>query len=104
LALTGNLDQFSRDVATARGLGNRALDVLDGEFGKTPFIAGDAYTIADISIFAYSHVAADAEFDLSHRRNLTKWFDRIRRQPGFRGEVLPYSIDHYSSQKLPFAV
>jgi glutathione S-transferase len=102
--LTGKLGQFSRDVATAQALGNRALDVLDGELGKRPFIAGDTYTIADISIFAYSHVAADAEFDLSARRNLTEWFDRVRHQPGFMGEVLPYSIDPYSIQKLPFAV
>jgi glutathione S-transferase len=102
--LTGKLGQFSRDVATAQALGNRALDVLDGEFGKRPFIAGDTYTIADISIFAYSQVAADAEFDLSARRNLTEWFDRVRHQPGFMGEVFPYSIDPYSSQKLTFAV
>jgi glutathione S-transferase len=77
--LTGKLDQFARDVATARALGNRALDVLDGELGKRPFITGDTYTIADISIFAYSHVAADANFDLSARPNLTTWFDRVRR-------------------------
>jgi glutathione S-transferase len=104
--LTGKLGQFSRDVATAQALGNRALDVLDGELGKRPFIAGDTYTIADISIFAHSHVTADAEFDLSARRNLTEWFDRVRHQPGFMGEVLPYSIDRYSSQNylLPFAV
>jgi glutathione S-transferase len=102
--LTGKLDQFARDVATAQALGNRALDVLDGELGKRPFIAGDMYTIADISIFAYSHVAADAKFDLSARPNLTTWFDRVSRQPGFRGEVFPYSIDPHSGQKLPFAM
>ncbi|HEY2527123.1 MAG TPA: glutathione S-transferase family protein [Xanthobacteraceae bacterium] len=101
--LTGKLDQFSQDVGTAQVLGKRALDVLDTELGKTPFIAGDAYTIADISIFAYSHVASDAKFDLSQLRNLTKWFERVRQQPGFMGEVFAYSIDPYSSQKLPFA-
>jgi glutathione S-transferase len=31
-------------------LGNRALDALNGELGERPFIAGDAYTIADMSI------------------------------------------------------
>ena len=102
--LTGKLGEFAREVATARALGNRALDVLDGELGKRPFIAGDSYTIADISIFAYSHVAADAEFDLSARANLTAWFDRVRAEPGFKGEVVPYSTDPYSAQKLPFAV
>jgi glutathione S-transferase len=102
--LTGKLDQFARDVATARALGNRALDVLDGEFTKRSFIAGDTYTIADVSIFAYTHVAGDAEFDVSARENLTAWFDRVRRQPGFMGEIFPYSIDPYSRQRLPFAV
>ena len=101
---TGKLDQFARDVATAQAVGNRALDVLDGELGKRPFIAGNTYTIADISIFAYSHVASDAKFDLSARPNLTTWFDRVRGQPGFRGEVFPYSIDPQSGQKQPFAM
>jgi glutathione S-transferase len=85
-------------------LGNRALDALNGELGERPFIAGDAYTIADMSIFAYSHLAADAEFDLAARANLAEWFDRVRRQPGFKGEVVPYSDDPHSSLKLPFAV
>jgi glutathione S-transferase len=102
--LTGKLDQFAGDVATARALGDRALDVLDGEFGKRPFIAGDIYTIADMSIFAYSHVAADAKFDPSRRKNLTAWFGRVRSQPGFMGQVHPYSSDPHSSQKLPFAM
>jgi glutathione S-transferase len=102
--LTGKLDRFAHEVATARALGNRALDVLDGELAKRPFIAGDAYTIADMSIFAYSHVAADANFDLSPRKNLCAWFDRVRRQPGFAAEVIPYSADPSSSQMLPFAV
>jgi glutathione S-transferase len=60
--------------------------------------------IADISVFAYSHVAADAEFDLSARANLTEWFDRVGAEPGFRSEVVPYSTDPYSNQKLPLAV
>ena len=102
--LTGKLAEFAPEIATAQALGNRALDVLDREPGKRRFIAGDSYTIADISIFAYSHVAADAEFDLSARSNLTEWFDRVRAEPGFKGEVVPYSTDACSTQKLPFAV
>ena len=102
--LTGKLGEFAPEIATAQALGNRTLDVLDGELGKKPFIAGDSYTIADISIFAYSHVAADAEFDLSARSNLTEWFDRVRAAPGFKGEVISYSSDPYSTRKLPFAV
>jgi glutathione S-transferase len=102
--LTDKLDQFSHEVGTARKLGDRALDVLDSEFGKRPFIAGDTYTVADISVFAYSHVATDAGFEVSQRKNLQGWFERVRTQPGFAGTVVPYSTDPFSSGKLPFAV
>jgi glutathione S-transferase len=102
--LTGKLDQFAREVPTAQALGNRALDLLDGELARRPFIAGDRYTIADMSIFAYSHVATDARFDFFGRRNLLAWFDRVKDQPGFKGEVISYSSDPHSGQKLPFAV
>jgi glutathione S-transferase len=102
--LTKKLERFDRDVVTARALGNRALDLLEGEFAKRPFVAGDTYSIADMSIFAYSHVAAEANFDLTARKNLAAWFDRVRRQPGFAGEVVPYSADPFSSEMLPFAV
>jgi glutathione S-transferase len=102
--LTGKLDQFAREVPTARVLGNRTLDVLDRELGQRPFIAGDGYTIADMSLFAYTHVGGDAGFDFSQRKNLVAWFDRIRHQPGFAGEVIPYSNDPYSGRSLPFAV
>jgi glutathione S-transferase len=102
--LTDKLDQFSQEVGTARKLGDRVLDVLDSEFGKRPFIAGGTYTIADMSVFAYSHVAADGGFEVSRRKNLQGWFERVRTQPGFTGTVVPYSSDPFSHRKLPFAV
>ncbi len=102
--MTGKLDQFAGQVPTARTLGNRALDVLDGELGLRPFIAGERYTIADISLFAYSHVVGDAGFDTSQRKNLTAWLDRVRHQPGFAGKVIPYAADPHSGRPLPFAV
>jgi glutathione S-transferase len=102
--LTGKLDQFSQDVGTARRLGNRALDVVDGELSKRPFISGNSYTIADMSVFAYAHVASEAGFDLSRRSHLQAWFERVRSQEGYSGTVIPYSSDPSSDQKLPFAV
>src|SRR5262245_383343 len=100
---TGKLDQFASDVPAARVLGDRALDILDGELAKRPFIAGDRYTIADMSLFAYSHVAAEAGFNVAARKSLGPWFDRIRAEPGFQGEVIPYSADPDSRRMLPFA-
>jgi glutathione S-transferase len=99
--LTTKLDQFSQEVPTARRLGDRSLDILDKELSKRPFIAGDTYTIADISIFAYTHVAGEGGFDLSHRSNLQKWFTRIQHQPRFSGTVIPYSADPIRAENYP---
>ena len=43
--------------------GYRALDILEDRLGKQRFLAADAYTVADIALFAYTHVAADGGFD-----------------------------------------
>jgi glutathione S-transferase len=102
--LTDKLDQFSHQVATARRLGDRSLDILEQELGKRPFIAGEAYTVADMSVFAYAHVAEDAGFGLPQRPNLQRWLARVRQQPRFGGMVIPYSADPYSGRALPFAV
>jgi glutathione S-transferase len=65
------------------------------------FVAGDAYTIADISLFAYVSRAREAELPLDEHANVLAWIARIEAQPGFLAEVYPYSIDPHSSRELP---
>ena len=79
----------------------KALAALDRELAQRPFIVGDDYTIADISLFAYTHVARDADLPLGNYRNVIAWIDRIRSQPRFLDRVYPYSIDPHSSRELP---
>lgn len=98
--LTGKLDR-QQGVEGRRALGVKTLGVMDRELGERPFLAGEAYTIADISNFAYSHLAGDAGFDLGLYPNLQAWIGRVRSQPGFLAEMFPYSIDPYSVRDLP---
>lgn len=98
--LTGKLDR-QQGVEGRRALGDRILGVMDRELAGRPFLAGEAYTIADMSNFAYSHLAADAGFDLSLYPNVQAWIGRIRAQPGFLAEMHPYSIDPFSVRDLP---
>jgi glutathione S-transferase len=79
----------------------KALAALDRALAQRPFIVGDDYTIADISLFAYTHVANDAELPLGNYRNVIAWIDRVRSQPRFLERVYPYSIDPHSSRELP---
>jgi glutathione S-transferase len=79
----------------------KALAALDRELALRPFIVGDDYTIADISLFAYTHLARDADLPLGNYRNVIAWIDRVRSQPRFLDRVYPYSIDSHSSNELP---
>lgn len=98
--LTGKLER-QQGVEGRRALGDRILGVMDRELAGRPFLAGEAYTIADMSNFAYSHLAADAGFDFDRYPNVQAWIGRIRAQPGFLAEMHPYSIDPYSVRDLP---
>ncbi len=60
-----------------------ALGVMEGELKKSPFFAGDAYSIADIALYAYTHVAAQGRFDLAPFPAINSWFERVRSQPNY---------------------
>lgn len=63
--------------------GYRALGVMQQHLSTRTFFVGERYTIADIALFAYTHVADESGFDLSDYPAVRAWLDRIRAQPGF---------------------
>jgi glutathione S-transferase len=81
-ALTGI--QTSDDLKLAkRDGGRRALEALErGLQGRDWLVAG-RYTIADISLYGYTHVAADAGFDLRAFPAIGAWIARVAAQPGY---------------------
>jgi len=100
--LTGKLEARPPAlVAGKRATAERALAVLDREFARRPFIAGEHYSIADISLFAYAHLAADAGLRTDHFAHFEAWATRVRAQPGFLAEMHPYSIDPFAAAELP---
>jgi glutathione S-transferase len=100
-ALTGKLARRAPDlVAAKRATALGALAVLDAELATRDFIAGDAYSIADISMFAYASRADEAGFVLADYPAFVRWLERVRAQPGHLAEIHPYSIDPHSSREL----
>jgi len=100
--LTGKLARRAPDVVEARRrAGARTLALLDGELATRPFIAGDAYTIADMSLFAYGSRAEEAGLSLQVHPHLRAWIARVEAQPGFLPAMHPYSIDPHSGRELP---
>ncbi len=63
--------------------GNKALGVMDAQLAKSKFLVGDGPTIADISLYAYTHVAHEGGFDLANYSNIKKWMARIEALPNY---------------------
>jgi glutathione S-transferase len=63
--------------------GAAALALLDAHLAQYTFLVGDAFTIADIALYAYTHVADQAGFQLGDYPNLNRWLQAIAKQPGY---------------------
>jgi glutathione S-transferase len=63
--------------------GYKALDVMERTLGNNKYICGDKFNIADIALFAYTHVADEGGFDLGPYVAINGWIDRIKTRPNF---------------------
>jgi glutathione S-transferase len=57
--------------------GHKALAVMEQQLTHTPYLVGDTLTIADIALYAYTHVAHEGGFDLSTYPSIGAWLQRI---------------------------
>jgi len=61
--------------------GNRVLGVMEGRLAASPFFAGPRFSIADIALYAYTHAAEDADYDLAACPAIRSWLDRVADRP-----------------------
>lgn len=66
-----------------RQAGNAALKLMDDHLSKREWFVGDDLSLADICLFAYTHVAGDAEFALERYPHVLEWLERVKRHPRF---------------------
>jgi glutathione S-transferase len=66
-----------------RQAGEAALSLMDEHLRSRDWFVGDAISVADICLFAYTHVAGDAEFDLNLYPSIVRWMERVQSRPGF---------------------
>jgi glutathione S-transferase len=62
--------------------GYQALDVMERHLEGRRYFAGDRYSIADIALYGYTHVAEEGEFDLARYPRIRAWLDRVADLPG----------------------
>jgi glutathione S-transferase len=70
------------EIEAKRGAGYAALEAMERHLTERAFHVGERYTIADISLYAYTHVAAEGGFDLTRYPAIRAWLDRVAEQPG----------------------
>lgn len=79
----GKREAWAEKIADARQKGVAALGVMEQQLAKTPFLTGAAYTVADIALYAYTHVAHEGDYAMDDYPAIRAWLARITSQPGF---------------------
>jgi glutathione S-transferase len=82
IAILGEREQHAAELEGKWRGGNRALDALEGHLDGREWLVGDALSIADVSLYGYTHVAEEGGFDLDPYPAVRAWLDRIAAHPG----------------------
>jgi glutathione S-transferase len=82
LAYSGQPGSFPGDVNASRAAGYEAFAAMERHLTENKWFVADTMTLADIALYAYSHVAHEGGFDLSPYPSVRAWLDRVAGQPG----------------------
>jgi glutathione S-transferase len=77
------LDKKRHLVGEWHEKGNAALAVMETHLARRDWFAGDAYSIADIALYGYTHSAAEGGFDLARYPSVTAWLSRVASTPDY---------------------
>jgi len=78
----GKGEEWAEQLREKRERGYQALAVMEAHLAPRPFFVADRYTIADIALYAYTHVAHEGGFDLTPYPRVRAWLVRVAGQPG----------------------
>jgi len=75
-------DDFADRLDERVAAGYRALDALERHLDGRAWIVGEGMTLADIALYAYTHVADEGGFELDRYPAIGAWLERLAREPG----------------------
>ena len=73
-------DARFQEIPMLHQKGYAALEVMEQHLSNRDFFVGDGYTIADIALYAYTHVAHEGGFDLENYSNVRRWLSTVSTQ------------------------
>jgi glutathione S-transferase len=82
LSYSGRPDEFADRLPERQTAGRRVLAAMDEHLDGRSYLVGDGFTIADISLYAYTHVAPEGGIELEPHAAVRAWLARVASQPG----------------------
>ena len=81
LAYSGRPEKFADRLPERQAAGRRALAAMDEHLAGRNYLVGDRLTLADLALYAYTHVAHEGGFDLAPYRAVGEWLDHVASEP-----------------------
>jgi glutathione S-transferase len=72
-----------REVAAKLEGGYRALEAMERHLDGRAFFVGEGATVADLALYAYTHVAHEGGFEMDRFAAIAAWLERVRALPGY---------------------
>ena len=88
--VTGRLSPGDPDAERRQAGAEETLGVLDAHLSEHDFLAAGRYTVADIAVYAYTHVAHEAGVDTSPFAAFAAWRARVESRPRYMNDLQPY--------------
>jgi glutathione S-transferase len=82
LSFSGRPEEARGQVSGWQERGNRALAAMEAHLDGREWFVGEGMTLADIALYAYTHVADEGGFDLARYPRIGAWLELVRSQPG----------------------
>jgi glutathione S-transferase len=82
LAYSGRAEEFAARLPERQTAGRRALAAMDEHLAGRNYLVGDKLTLADLALYAYTHVAHEGGFDLAPYPAVRNWLERVASEPG----------------------
>jgi glutathione S-transferase len=82
LAYSGRPDEFADRLPERTAAGHRALAAMERHLDSREFLVGDGLTLADLALYAYTHVAPEGGFELEPYPAVRGWLERVAAEPG----------------------
>lgn len=79
----GSPEERRAELEAKRAGGEKALDVMNRHLAEHDFFANERYSIADIALYAYTHVADEGGFDVAPYEHVVAWLERVAERPGY---------------------